>query len=204
MRKAVDVLLLLVVLCGGIMAWQTGRERRRLAGTYNRLARIAGDLSITDPSKVHVLALETGEPLHFAWRIYVPPNYTLHLTSGMGGQSSSWSSGSSEFIARVRFREGESGTLEVYSHVAGGSSAMGIGTPALAELLRGHWDRVAVEQSGRSGLTAIDPKKPELLLRLTLPDGLAKEAGKTLSSYEQENLVPVFYQLKLGRDMPKP
>lgn len=204
MKKAIDVLLLLILVCGGFLAWQTGRERRRLTATYDRLARTTGDLAISDPSKVHFLALETGEPLHFAWRAYVPPNYRVTLQSGTTGQSSSWSSSSVEFIARVRFRQDDRGALEVYTHFSGGSSRMGIGDRTLGELLRGRWDKVIVEQVGSAGLTAIDRGKPTVLLRLKLPDDLAKEARKVLTAYDQERLVPVFYELKLGQNASNP
>jgi hypothetical protein len=198
MRKAVDVLLLLLAICGGVAAWRTGLERRQLAATYDRLARVTGDLAITDPSKAHLLALETGEPLHFAWRVYLPPNYNVRLRSGLGGQSSSWSSGSIEFIARVRIRQTDRGPLEIYTRFSGGSSLMSIGGPKLAELLRGRWNDVIVEQVGAGGLTALEPGKPAVLLRLKLPDDLAAQAKKVLPPHDVNRVVPVFYELTLG------
>src|SRR5262245_57514257 len=162
MRRVIDAILLLVVLSGGFLAWQSGQERRRLTRRYDQLARVAGDLAISDPSKVYVKAIETGEPLHFAWRTYAPANYKLAISSG-SGSSTSWSSQQREFVGRVRLRENQ-GMLEVYAHFAGGSSSMTVGGPGMAKLLHGRWDKVRVEQLGSGGLAVLDPAKAAVLL----------------------------------------
>ena len=103
-HKLLDWFLIIVVLIGGVLTWQTGRERSRLTARHGRLAKLAGDLRIADPSKVYVLALDTGEPLHFAWRMYFPPNYKLSLLSRHSGVSVFGTSRPSEFIgARCAF-----------------------------------------------------------------------------------------------------
>src|SRR5262245_16479620 len=112
MKNAIDAILVLVVLYGTLLAWQSGRERRRLTNVYDRLARVTGDLRVTVPNKAHFLALETGDPMHYAWRIYVPPNFALAFSDKSGGSSSWWTSGEREFIARLRFRGNEQGHLE--------------------------------------------------------------------------------------------
>src|SRR5689334_110913 len=113
--RALDLILLLVILPGGFLAWQSGRQRKRLEDRYERMVRVAGDLAIADPTKVYIRALDMGEPLHFAWRVYLPPNYTLvvrNLTgNGSSGSSTSWSLNPVEFIARVRFRKDEQGLM---------------------------------------------------------------------------------------------
>src|SRR3954447_22163269 len=121
-HRILDVILLLTVLIGGVLAWQTGRERGRLAERHRHLARVTGDLPIEDPSKVYVLALDTGEELHYAWRIYFPRNARLIVTDNAGSQSSSWSSTPAEFIARVRIREDDQRRFEVYYRFLSGSS----------------------------------------------------------------------------------
>jgi hypothetical protein len=45
-HRAVDLVLLLVALLGGILAFQTGRQQSRLRGEHERLSRITGDLPI--------------------------------------------------------------------------------------------------------------------------------------------------------------
>src|SRR5262249_53145162 len=123
--RVLDLLLLLTILPGGFLAWQTGRERGRLEDRYERMVKIAGDLPIADPTKVFIRAVDTGEPLHLAWRVYLPPNYTLIVRNrtgdGSSGSSTSWSLNSAEFIARVRFRKDERGLMSVYTRFHGSS-----------------------------------------------------------------------------------
>lgn len=206
MRKALDVILLLALICGAIEAWRTGRERHRLRQNYARLARITGDLPIADPSKLHFLALETSEPMDYAWRIYLPPNYRFMLTSGAngGGSSTTWSSGAKEFIGRVRLRESNDGRLEVYSSFAGGSSCMSVGDASLAEFLRTHWDRLQVEQLASDGLAVIDPGKSAVILKIKVPDDLIEEGRATLSRHAQTYLRSTLFELKLGPNSSKP
>jgi hypothetical protein len=196
-RRAIDLILIVVTLVGGVLAWQTGQERSRLAATYARLSRKAGDLPIGDPSKVHVMALPTGDPRHYAWRVYLPPKYSYELRSQTsGGQRSA--SDASEFIARVRFREDDQGQLQVYTRFGSGSSRGGLGGRPLAELLRGRWNKIAVEQLGAAGVVAIEPDGKAIVLKLTLPEDMQSEARQRLSVNDQERLVPRFFELEIG------
>jgi hypothetical protein len=77
-HKILDVILLLAVLIGRVLAWRTGEERGRLTERHRRLAQVTGDLPIEDPSKVYVLALETGERLHYTRRVYCPTAVNVH------------------------------------------------------------------------------------------------------------------------------
>ncbi len=203
-HRVLDFILLLAVLIGGVLAWQGGRERGRLSETHRRLAQVTGDLPIADPTKVHVLALETGEPLHFAWRVYFPRNSTLILTDNIGGQATRWSIDPEEFIARVRIREDGKGGLEIYSHFSGGSSRGGFGTKTLADLLRGRWDEVRVEQLGAGGVAAFDPGRPMVLLKLTLPETMRDEARRELDPFQVERHIPFLLKMQLGPTAPKP
>jgi hypothetical protein len=203
-RKVIDGFLLLAALVGGFLVWQTGRERARLQVDYKRLVRATGDLTISDPSKVHVLALETGEPLHFAWRVFLPVNYKLihRSRSGVGGTSTS--STSLEFIARVRLREDADGFLDLYQHFAGGASRGRFGDKALAELLRGRFEKVLVEQLGAPELCTIDPDAPLVLLRLRLPAEMQAEAHEKLSVSERDQYIPVLFDVEFGPEAVKP
>ena len=142
--------------------------------------------------------------MHYAWRVYFPRNSRLILTDGAGSQSTSWSSDPDEFIARVRIREDDQGRLEIYSHFSGGSSRMSLGDKSLADLLRGRWDEVRVEQLGAGDVAAIDPGRPEVLLRLTLPETMrdGRDGSSTLTWSERH--VPVLLNLQLGPTAPKP
>jgi hypothetical protein len=202
-RWVFDGFLILVVLVGGVLAWQAGRERSRLMQHYERLTRKLGDLPISDRSKLHLLALETGDPLHFAWRAYLPANYNLMLSDGSG---SSWgtSIGSSESIFRVRFRRDKDGDVQVYTRIGGTSSQNSFGDESLQQFLRDRWDRVRVERLASPDVAVVGADESAVLLRLTLPDDLAAEARKTLSPEIQQQYVPVLYQLNLGTTPPPP
>lgn len=204
MKKTLDFILLLTVLVGGVLAWQTGRERGRLTERHRLLAQVTGDLPIADPTKVYILALDTGEPLHYAWRVYLPRNYRRILTDGSGSQSSGWSSEPDEFIARVRIREDNQGQLEHYYHFSGGSSRMSFGHKSLADFLRGRWDEVRVEQLGAGEVAVIDSGRSAVLLRLTLPELIRDEARRKLDPYTAERHLPVLLNLQLGPTAPEP
>lgn len=204
-RKIADIVLFLLAGVGALLAWQSRQERSRLLARYEQLVQVTGDLPVADTSQVNVLALKTGEPLHFAWRIYLPPNYPHKLVRGKSGvQHTSWFSGSREFIARIRFRENEPGNLQVYANFTGGSRLMSLGSQPLAELLRHRWDKIRVDQLGATGLMVVRPARAALLLRLTLTEDMQREARKRLSAYEQEQFVPVLYELTLDSDASKP
>ncbi len=196
--RVIDGILLAAALVGVWFAWETARERSRLEQTHARLLAITGDLPIGDPTRVHVRAVETGEPLHFTWRIYIPGNCPVRIRSSNGGFSSAGSNSPEDFLGRVRFREIPDGQTELYTHFSHGSSRSTQFDPTLTKLLHGRSDEIRVEQLGSQGLAVLDPDKPVVLLRLTLPEDLQAEARKVLPEYEQKRVIPVLYELILG------
>jgi hypothetical protein len=203
-HRLFDGFLILVILIGGVLAWQTGLERSRLTERHGRLARMAGELPIADPTKVYIRALDTGEPLHFAWRVYFPPNYRQSLRSRFGGLGSSTSTKPSEFIARVRFREDDEGFINMYSRFASGSSRSTFGDKGLADLLRNRWDNVRVEQLGTPEVAILETDQPAVMLRLTLPYDMQDEARKRLSPGIHPQFLPVLFELEVGPEAAKP
>ncbi len=195
--RVFDLLLLLAILIGGALAWRSARERARLWESYDRLSRKVGDLAVADPSRVYLQAMKTDDPMSFAWRIYTPPGYKQLLKSNSGGTMSGWSSDARDFIFRVRFREDKDGPIQVYTQFQGGSSRMSLGDKALAEIVRGRWDRLRVEQLGAGGLVTLDADRPTALLKLTMPDDMQSEARKTLPPYDREKHVPTFFEIGL-------
>jgi hypothetical protein len=195
--------MLLAILPGGFLAWQTGRERSRLEDRYGRMVRVAGDLPIADPTKVYIRAVDTGEPLHYAWRVHLPPNYTLIVRNrtgdGSSGSSTSWSLNSVEFIARARLREDEQGLMKIYTRFHS-SSMSGVGDRALAELLTAHPGGIRVEKLGSSGIIVVEPDRSAVLLRLSLPDEFLGEARKGQPS-QGSKLDPVLFEIEFG---PRP
>jgi hypothetical protein len=197
--RVVDILLLAVIAVGGVFVWKTGQERSRLTARYGRLAAITGELKITDTTKVHFQALETDDPMHFAWRIYYPPKYKP-LIAGDDYDGGWWSKEPTESIGRVRFHVTERGDLDHYVRFPGGGQ-WGLREPgAPAKFLIDHWNELQIEQIGTDGLAVVNLDETVSLLRITFPDDLRAEA-ETLFP---ERLVPVYYELKLGPDAAKP
>jgi hypothetical protein len=202
MRRLLQFGLVVVIMVGLAFAWRTGQERSDAQAEYDRLVRLTGDLPITDPQKIHVLALETGEELHFAWRIYLPPHCRFVVRHHSGGSSSSSHTDPQQFIARIRFREQRNG-LQVFTKFSGGSSQSGFGDDSLADFLRGRWDRIDVEQLG-SGKVAVFPREEQVvLLRLTLPETLQGEAEKKLEARRLEEKLPLLYETRIGPSSAK-
>jgi hypothetical protein len=196
--RYVDLILLVAIVVGGVLVFQTGRERSRLQNTYDRLARKTGDLEIANRAWVHVQAIDTGDPTHFAWRVYLPPNYSEIVRSSLGSQSQGSTTDARELMARVRFREDEKGLLEVYTHFSNSSSRTFLGDQRLAKFLRAHWDKIRVEQLGSGDVVAIPPDGTASLLRLTLPEEIQSEAREELSPDVVNRFVPVLYEIELG------
>jgi hypothetical protein len=205
-RKAFDLILLLAILVGGIQAWTSGRERAKLSKEYARLARTAGDPAIGDPAKVHLVALETGDPLHFAWRVYYPANYQEVLASIHSGshvvRSSLSTSDPTEAILRLRFRENDRGIVEIYMKGMQGRFRSPLGDESLADLLRGRRGEIDVEQIGAEDVAVIGPDEQVSLIKLTLPGAMQAEADQKLSEWARKNCTPILYELKLGAARP--
>ena len=202
MSKLLQLALVAVSLVGLVFVWQTGQQRQASRLEYERLIRLVGDLPLTDPGKIHVLALDTGEPLHFAWRIYLPPKCSFHARY-QSGSSSSYYSDPQEFIARVRFREQPDGRMQIYTKFAGGSGQSGFGDDSLANFLRGRWDQIGVEQLGTGKPAILDLDKEARLLRLTLPDDLHAQATEKVDARSLQEKLPLLFEVHItGKPQP--
>lgn len=190
MRRSIDLLLLLAAIIGGALAWQTGRERQRLRTEYDRLCQLTGDLPLGDPTKVHIKAIDTGEPLHFAWHCYFPPNYKAVWSRG-SGWSSSQHRDSREFVARVRFGKDELGVPSVFQRYDSGGTYGGLN----AEFILDHASEIQVEQIGVDRSVAFGSNESVVVLRLTVPEKLRKTARKKLRWLKDS---PVLFELTLG------
>jgi hypothetical protein len=198
-----DLVLLVLLVLGGLLAWQSARERARLERDYERLVRATGDLPISDPTRAHFRALETGEPLHFAWRVYLPANYPVKLRSREGEMGSGVSSSPEEFIARVRLREDHQGNWSIYQAFHGGSSRGSLGGKELNDLLRRSAGKILVEQLGAKATATVEPNGSAVLLRLSLPEDIQTEARTSLPTYEQSRFIPDLFVLEFGPEKPK-
>jgi hypothetical protein len=197
-HKVFDWLVLVVVLIGVVLTWQSGRERSRLSERHARLVRETGELDISDVTKLYVKALETEAPLEFAWRVYVPKNYNFTLTQRPDSGASVVTIDPSEYIARVRIRHDDSGMFRIYQHFGSGSQLVDGEDKPLAELLRGRWDELRVEQLGAHKVAVIGADEHAVLLRVTLPEELQRKAREKFSAEDLVRYVPVLFELDLG------
>ncbi len=205
--RAVELLLIAVVLVGGVLAWRTGRERARLGAEYARLAKAAGDLTVADSTKIHILAIETDEPLHYAWRVYLPPNSRRTLFRGGSGTQSLMTATSQEGrVARVRIRQSaEKGRLQVYQSFERRSiTKPDLGDERLADLVHGHEGEIQVEQLGSGGVAVIDPAGSADLLRLVMPAAMQAKAQETLGPTALDTFLPDLFRVEIGPEMPLP
>jgi hypothetical protein len=197
--RSIEILLALAVLSGALLVSQSIWKRAELAREHDRLMQKTGQLVITDPTKVHLRALDTGDPLHFAWRAYFPANYNFayNLTggsSGWGTQSDPW-----EGILRVRLREVD-GHMRLYYRFIGGSglSSTASGLQKLLKEDPGLLQRLRVEQLAKDGPVTFAADEVQTLIKITLPDEMLPSAKQKLERWEYEKLTPEIEWIRFG------
>lgn len=175
------------IVVGAVSTFRSGRERNELRAEYRRLAAKVGELDVEDPEKVWLVALDTGDPMHFAWRVYLPANYRLKVRHP-SGWGSSWGSDPKEFIARVRFRDEDDDAISVYKNFGSGSSRGRYAHGDAAAFVRKHREAFEIEQLGRDGPVSLDPDEPAELLRIRLPAELKEQAEAELPAHSASRL----------------
>lgn len=198
--RLLNAVLLIAAVIGALLVYRASTTRQHLLTEKRRLEKMVGSLSVGDRSKLHVRAMETGDALHFAWRVYLPASFKVKWKYGSSGSSSSSSSIPREFITRVRLRESERGSLHVFIKQAGGSSRFEIGDEQLADLLRGRWDEVRVEQLASDVVAVVDADEVATLLRLTLSDDLKREADEKLDKHFAKRFETALLDVRFGSD----
>lgn len=192
-----DALLVLVILLGGVWLFRASLARQAAGAEVERLERVTGRIKIADPAKVYIRGIPSDDPLSFAWHVYIPKNYRIVVRDESGGSSWGSSSEPTQFIARVKLRENDSG-VQVYRTTHGSSSLGGI-QHELAKFLRGRWHELKVEQFARDSLEELDPQTGEaLLLRLSLPPELEREAREKIPAHRLPAMFPSVMKLHFG------
>lgn len=194
-RRVLDVLLLSIALAGTVPALRTAREVRRLTIERDRLAKIAGDLVVVDRSKTHWLALDTGEPMHFAWHVYTPANCRLILRSDTVPEAS-FGFPQGELIVRLRFRDDLQRNKLIFINFEGHESYTYSLDATASGLMRDYEKTLKIEQGGALATAVVDPARPFVLLRITLPQEAVSDAEKKLDERLRKKL-PVLYQLTI-------
>ena len=198
MIRCINIALLVVALCGAVVAVREGRLRRELLAEHQMLANETGYLDIVDPSKAHVVALPSDDPLHFRWRIHLPAKYeALWRTSEWGRDASGTTVQAESFIAQVRFRKNEFGFVRVFSDMkVGGVSS--VGGRELQAFLSDKWDQIERVQLGVGGQVVVEPDQVATLLQLRMPEAMAREAKSVLPAPWGSNYIPVLYEVQFG------
>lgn len=200
-RRIVNVALLSATIVGAVMAFGSARELHGLQAEYERLRRTAGELTVTDPMQLHLQAIPTKEPLHFAWRVYLPAGQIRIAEStgkqGSSGISTSWNAQPREVIARVRFTVNPSGQTGIYSNFGNSSGYWTLGSAEIFRALESHQKELEIEQLGSPALVRVKPGEAATLLRVRVPDFLVEEIHKSTADSRFDQLLPNVYESRL-------
>jgi hypothetical protein len=208
MPSIIDVALVCLLIVGAFMAWRSGTERRRLEAHLAHLRSSVEEIELVDPTKVHIRAIDTKQPFHFAWRVYFPPAFDAKISSrftfsGGSSRSSSKSTDAAHFIARVRIRKNDFGQWEIYEAFHQGSSLSSLGIPKIQELFDKHGDAILFEQLGASQTEVFAPHESRELLKILLPVAVREELKPTYPK-NQEARFPEIMSISVGKTEDDP
>jgi hypothetical protein len=199
MQRVIEIVLILIIAIGGAFLLPILMKLYGLQRELDHLTQKTGCLTITDPTKVHIRAIDTGEPLHFAWQAYFPANYSFSYTTNSGSGSNSHGL-PRETILRVRIREVD-GRLMIYQRLGGGGGGAIGGSAKLIELLKEHPDalqKLRVERLAADGLMVFDVGESHTLLKISLPPDLQAEAKEKFEKREYNRIVPTVEWIRFG------
>src|SRR5262249_28445354 len=98
----------------------------------------------------------------------------------------------------------ESGTMRIYSHFGNARQSMEFEDKSLAELLRGRWDALIVEQLGAPEVAMINADQRVVLLRLRMPGDIEQMARAKLSAEDLARCVPSVPKIDLNPQSSRP
>jgi hypothetical protein len=180
-QRLVELVLCLGLVIGLCFLYQSATVRHQHSQEYQRLTRKAGSLTDCRRDKVTLQAVETGESLHFAWRIFVPHEYDYGYRSKVEVRGKVSSSRDQDFVFRYRFYE-QRGKWYVYVMGYGGEDghAYEVKSQELIEFLTNAQgrDQLQVEQLGTAGTVEVDFGKTISLLKIRRPPGIGGPVGE--------------------------
>ncbi len=195
-NKWLNTILFIAAAIGALLAYRAGKEHRQVLAKHTRLEARVGRLSIRDPSKAYVLALETGEELHFAWRLYIPADFNLRRKHSDGFGSRNANRTAYECMWRLMLRENDDGVLQVFFN----NGVWDLGDRRMADLLRGRWDEVRIESLGAAAAAEVDTDEVATLIRIVMSDDLKKEAQQRFGESFVKPYETVLYQVQIGSE----
>ncbi|MFO0821143.1 MAG: hypothetical protein U1A77_24575 [Pirellulales bacterium] len=208
MPSIIDVALVCLLIVGAFMAWRSGVERRQLEAHLAHLQTCVEEIDLVDPTKVHIRAIDTKQPFHFAWRVYLPPAFDAKIRSrftlsGGSSWSSSTSTNAAHFIARVRIRKNDFGEWEIYEAFHQGSSRSSLGSPKIQELFDKYGEAIPFEQLGANQTEVFAPHESRELLKILLPMAVREELKPTYPKH-QEARFPEIMSISVGKTEDDP
>jgi hypothetical protein len=187
-----------LVVCLAISHWNTSRQLTAAQSELRQLRDELGYISIDDRSKFHAVALDTGEPNTWQWRLFIPkgakyqwnlacqdiPQRSPPAKAGMTGVSNEpyWER-DNEVLVTARLREVDHGnwTLSVSSKIGDSRSQMS-GATLKIPAERIEWMQSVPSTDGQvigsEGTDVRDPSGPIILLQRRACE---KQAGGSYS-----------------------
>jgi hypothetical protein len=177
------LLLFIASLVGSNLftAWQLDKVRQENAQMHKEL----GYLKVSDPTKIHVVAVPTYEDMLWRWRIYVPQGQSFWICSsthdipqtGISESVSSTTLDEGEYLLTAAIRPDRHGKWQLTVGLEGGSASTGFGDDDAT------WidDNLGWEssQAGVGSTEVLEPENPAVLLRVR---SMVKNATGSVSS----------------------
>lgn len=195
MTNFINVALAVVLAFGAMLAMQANRRKVELQDEFNQLVAKHGWLPVDDKDKIHLIRLDTDDPMHFRWRVYQPAKQALQWKSPSSSSSGS-SSQERNFISQVRFRFIDEERVDVFYSHASGSGRGSIWNGPGAKFLREHWDELEITVAGGDGLESYGPDELATLIEVRIPDPLYQKMLQEHPRLKYRGQVP--YSRKFG------
>ena len=163
---------------------------RRSQSQESRLERLVGKLDVDDHTRIHIALIESSEPLHHVWRVYLPARSAWRVTHESASSGSGWSqSGPSEARNEIwRWRVvGSDGAFRSHVLSGSGSSTSSI-QPEMARFLRSNWRDLEMEIAGEHGLQIASTDQIIPLVTISVPTDLLPKAKEALGERTGEQL----------------
>jgi hypothetical protein len=167
--RAFLLLLFITSLVGSNLftAWQLDKVRQENAQLHKEL----GYLKVSDPTKIHVVAVPTYEEMLWRWRIYVPQGQSLHVCTathnipqhGFPDVQGMTALAQGEYLLTAAVRQNRHGKWQLTIANPNSSSSLGIDDTDATWLVDSPgWES---SQAGLGATEAVEPGAPFVLLR---------------------------------------
>ena len=172
--RLLNIVLLLACVIGIFFAILAGTEYHATQREHSRLTAKVGRLPISDPTKVHVLALDTGDPLDFAWLVYLPGQFKgswkTVVSNSMSSTSGEESREPQTDLVRVKFRRID-GQWQMWNKRRTGSGLSSIPEGMFID----HPGSLNVMQMGQGQVEVVDTDQVATLLQIVAPPDQSSE-----------------------------